>query len=143
MPGTPREPALEVLFVGPQVVPMGRGVFGFVGGPDLGASRGRACLGVGDEASEQLVAAGDQIPREVRVDPAVAFVLPTTSSPNWVPQCATRHTPHRIRRLGDTAARKVVLLSNRRQDAAKHSAGMNMAHHLDALHQAEGDAMAQ
>ncbi len=38
-------------------------------------------------------------------------------------------------------SRKLVLFSDSRQDAAKLSAGMNMAHFLDALRQAEHEAM--
>lgn len=38
-------------------------------------------------------------------------------------------------------SRKLVLFSDSRQDAAKLSAGMNMAHYLDALRQAEHDAL--
>ena len=44
---------------------------------------------------------------------------------------------------GPAAARKLVLFSDSRQDAAKLSAGMNMAHYLDALRQTECDALAQ
>lgn len=47
---------------------------------------------------------------------------------------------------GEAAAagsRKLVLFSDSRQDAAKLSAGMNMAHYLDALRQAEYDALTQ
>lgn len=41
------------------------------------------------------------------------------------------------------SSRKLVLFSDSRQDAAKLSAGMNMAHYLDALRQAESDALSQ
>lgn len=44
---------------------------------------------------------------------------------------------------GAAGSRKLVLFSDSRQDAAKLSAGMNMAHYLDALRQAECDALAQ
>jgi len=40
-----------------------------------------------------------------------------------------------------TDSRKLVLFSDSRQDAAKLAAGMNMAHFLDALRQAEHEAM--
>lgn len=44
---------------------------------------------------------------------------------------------------GAAASRKLVLFSDSRQDAAKLAAGMNMAHYLDALRQAESDALTQ
>jgi Lhr-like helicase len=40
-----------------------------------------------------------------------------------------------------SSSRKLVVFSDSRQDAAKLAAGMNMAHFLDALRQAEHDAM--
>jgi Lhr-like helicase len=43
---------------------------------------------------------------------------------------------------GSGTSRKLVMFSDSRQDAAKLAAGMNMAHYLDALRQAECDALA-